>query len=100
VRRDVIAYVLASLDLTALVVWVVWSVLASPGQTVFLYGTASYYVLGVVFLMLACMGFGVLARFGGKQWRGASEITLWVSSALVLMPLGLYVLLELSVLSS
>jgi hypothetical protein len=91
VRRDVVCLGIAFLDFVILGVWV-WADNSSP-QTVFLYGTPSFYVLCLVFVILGCLGFGVLARLGREQWRRPSAMCLWVSSILLLVPLALYLLL-------
>jgi len=91
VRRDVVCLGIAFLDFVILGVWV-WADHSSP-QTVFLYSTPSFYVLCLVFVILGCLGFAVLARLDREQWRRPSAVCLWVSSILLLVPLALYLLL-------
>ena len=96
VRRDLVCFGIALLDLVAIGVWA-WTDGSIP-QTVFLYGTPSYYALGGAFVVLGCLGFGVLARLGREQWRRPSAMCLWVSSTLLLVPLAIYLLAEVVIL--
>ena len=83
-RRNAVAYCLAVLDVAAVLLWV----------NTYLLGTGEPagppWLAPVLFLLLACLGFGILLPSEPRYLRSLSGVSLQVASWLVVMPLAFY----------
>jgi len=90
-RRNLVAYTLVVLDVATVLLWVNGYLFGSgdPGESL-------PWLAPALFLLLACLGFGILLPSESRYLKSLSGVSLQVASWLVLMPLAFYAFIVIS----